>query len=227
MDTPFETGQAFAEVRELSEELERIPEVPQSLEILPDGTEILVIGEPHEVARFNHLQGDNTFGYRGTSGLVCCEELLRQAEHEFTEEDLVRYARAHGLCSTDAPPEMNGGTTLMEQATILGDLGLPAQPDILDSAEDLASHLEDGQGVILVVNAGELWKDPAAYGTGEANHAVLTTGVARDVETGEAAGFYINDSGSGKTAFFVPAGDLKTAWLDSGGMAVTTFGSVC
>ena len=62
METPYEAERTFTEVRELSEELERIPEVPQSLEILPDGTEVLVTGEPQSAARFGHLQGENTFG---------------------------------------------------------------------------------------------------------------------------------------------------------------------
>jgi len=227
MDTPFQEQTAFVEVQELSEELERIPEVPQSLEILPDGTEVVVTGDPQWSARFNHQQGDNSLGYQGTCGLVSCEEVLRQAGLEVTEEDVVRYACDHGMCVTDASPEANGGTTVMEQATILNDLGVPAHPEALDSTEDLASHLEVGQSVILAVNAGELWNDPAAYGTGEANHSILATGVARNVETGEAAGFYVNDSGAGKGAWFVPADDMKAAWLDTGGMVVTTYGSVC
>jgi len=227
MESPFSGQAAFVEVLDDGTDLGACSEAPQSLEVLPDGTEVIVIGDPQWAARFNHQQGDNDLGFAGTCGLVSCEQVLRQAGLEVTENDVVRYACDHGLCVTDAHPQMNGGTTVMDQARLLSNLGIPAHPEILDSSEDLASRLEGGQHVILAVNAGELWSDPGAYGTGDANHSILATGVARDAQTGELVGFYVNDSGTGESARFIPVEDLHAAWLDSGGLAVTTDGSVC
>lgn len=227
MDNPLNWISGFQEILEPDVDPCDSLEVPTSREVLPDGTEVILIGDPQWAAGFNHRQGENSLGYLGTCGLVSCEQILRRTGLEVTEDDIVRYAGDRGLCVTDACPELNGGTTLLDQARILTEFGVPARPELLVSTEELAHRLEEGRSVILAVNAGEFWNDPAAYGTGAPNHAILATGVARDAQTGEIVGVFINDSGTGNSAQFVPVQDLEIAWLEPGGLAVTTDGCPC
>lgn len=200
-------------------------DVPRHWDVLPDGREALVIGDPEHCKDFNHPQGDNSLGYQGTCGLVSCEDVLRQFGVDVTEDDVVRYAHDHGLCSISDEPSQCGGTTELSQAQLLTDLGVPAHPEFSGSLEELASHIENGQGTIIEVNAGVLWNDANYFDTGQANHAIVVTGVARDPQTGDIQGFYINDSGRGSaedSGRFLDAATMQNAWLDAGGSAVVT-----
>jgi hypothetical protein len=40
--------------------------------------------------------------------------------------------------------------------------------------------------------------------------------------SGQIQGFYINDSGNGKSAEFVPESVMTKAWVDTGGQCVVT-----
>src|SRR5262245_16825651 len=104
-------------------------EVPRRLEKLPNGDAVLVIGDTERACDFNHPQGDNPFGFKGTCGLVSCEDVLRQFDIDVSEADVVRHAIENGLCNTrgDSPGEL-GGTTVTDQAQILTDFGVPASP---------------------------------------------------------------------------------------------------
>jgi hypothetical protein len=113
----------------------------------------------------------------------------------------------------------------MDQAQILTDFGVPASPEQLGSLEDLAARIDNGQGAIIEVDAGLLWNEPSAYAFGGANHAIVVTGIGRDPDTGEIVGVYINDSGRGwpeDSGRFVSAEDMDAAWVQAGGMCVTT-----
>ncbi|MFB6894181.1 hypothetical protein ACFCX4_33280 [Kitasatospora sp. NPDC056327] len=197
-------------------------DVPYRLDVLPDGRETLVAGDVDRFADFTHPQGDNPFGYRGTCGLCSCEGVLRQFGVDVGEAEVVAHAIARGLCETDGDPAMRGGTSLTDQARVLGDFGVPAHTERADSLEDLAAALEHGRGVIVAANAGVLWDDADSYDGGRANHAVVPIGVARDPATGGIQGFYINDSGTGEQARFVDAATMAEAWLDAGGGCVVT-----
>jgi hypothetical protein len=191
-----------------------LAEVPVRLEHLPDGRESLVAGDPERCKHFSHKQGiENDLGYTEDCGLVSCEDILRQFGIEATENDVVHHAKDHGECDTsEKDPSFNGGTTMEQQVQILADYGVPAHMENQESVEDLASFIEQGHGVIAEVNAGWLWEDPTHYGNGNANHAIVITGVAKDPVTGNIQGFYINDSGSGESAQFVDVEKMKLAW---------------
>lgn len=197
-------------------------EVPQHLDVLPDGRETLVIGDVPRLADFTHPQGDNPLGFKGTCGLCSCEGVLRQFGIEVTETDLVEHALRNGLCHVGDAPEECGGTTASMQAEILADHGVPAHVEQCRSLEELAAAIERGHGVIVEANAGVLWDDAAYYDFGGSNHAVVVTGVARDPGTGEIQAFYLNDSGSGQAGQFVDAETMGSAWLDAGGVSVMT-----
>lgn len=201
-------------------------EVPIQLETLPSGDEAIVAGDCERCRDFNHLQGDNPYGFKGTCGLVSCEDVLRQFGVKTSEADVVRHAIDNGLCNSRGfePGEM-GGTTVRDQAQILTDFGVPASEHIAHSLDDLATGVESGRGVIIEVNAGVLWNDANYYGFGEPNHAITVTGIARDPETGRVLGAFINDSGRGfpeDSGRFLDAATLDAGWLEAGGGCVVT-----
>jgi hypothetical protein len=197
-------------------------ELPHHLELLPDGREALVIGYVERFKDFNHPQGDNRLGFQGTCGIVSCEDVLRQFGVEVTESQLVEYAVQRDLCTTDGSPSECGGTTILDQARILDDWGVPATPEQSGSLEGLASQVEEGRGVIAEVNAGVLWDQAESYGDGSWNHAIVITGVARDAQTGEVLGFFINDSGKPESGRFIDAPTMQQAFIEAGGWSVAT-----
>ncbi|MFM9965320.1 MAG: hypothetical protein ACKV2Q_29390 [Planctomycetaceae bacterium] len=200
-------------------------EVPTLLDTLPDGRETLVIGDVDRCKDFNHPQGDNSLGFRGTCGLVSCEDVLRQFGVDVTEDMIVRYAAEHGLCHVGDDPAHCGGTTEFTQATLLKDFGVPAHVEFLGTLEHLADCLEHGRSVIVEVNAGVLWDDPNYVGSGGSNHAIVVTGVARDPQTGELQGFFVNDSGRGyaeDSGRFVDVSTMRQGWEETAGSGVVT-----
>jgi Peptidase_C39 like family len=197
-------------------------DVPVSSDVLPDGEPTLVIGDVSRYADFNHQQGDNPEGFQGTCGLCSCGDILNQFGTNVTEADIVNHAVQNQECDVTDDPSMSGGTTTDEQVKILSDYHVPAHTEHQQSLEDLAGDVERGHGVIVEANAGYLWNDASAFENGQANHAVVVTGVARDPETGQIQGFYINDSGDGQAAKFVDADTMTKAWADTGGTCVVT-----
>lgn len=201
-------------------------EVPTTLDILPEsGQEVLVIGDVVRFREINHRQGDNPYGFLGTCGLVSCEDVLRQFGIEVTESDVVQHAVRAGLCEVSSNPSECGGTTEWSQAQVLTDAGLPAHAEYGQTLSDLLDWVTTGRGVIIEVNAGELWDNSNAYDGGRANHAICLTGAAIDPQSGELAGFYINDSGrayDGDAGRYIPAELMQRMWADAGGSAVIT-----
>jgi Peptidase_C39 like family len=207
---------------DLGPELQMLVEVPHHLDILPDGREVLVIGDPEGFKKFNHRQGDNPYGYEGTCGLVSCQDILLQFGVKVTEADIVSYAIKQKLCNTSGDMSLRGATTQQDQVKILKDFGVPAHYEQFQSLEDLAAAIEQDSGVIISLNAGVLRNDRRYYEYGQANHAVVVTGVARDPNNGDIIGAYINDSGDGKSGKFVDADTMNYAWEETGGGCVMT-----
>ncbi|MCX4092341.1 C39 family peptidase [Nocardia sp. alder85J] len=201
---------------------EAVNEVPTSTDVLPDGRTAIVFGDVTGDAKFNHQQGDNTYGFQGTCGLCSCEDVIAQFGGDVTEAQIVDHAVAKGECDVSGNPEAAGGTTLGDQAAVLADYGIPAHAEQQQSFEDLAAEVQQGHGVIIEANAGYLWHDGRYVENGQDNHAVTVTGVARDPETGAIQGFYINDSGTGKSGEFVDSATMTKAWLNTGGQALVT-----
>lgn len=195
-------------------------DAPKYRDVLSDGRETVVIGDVEGCKEYNHLQGDNPFGFRGTCGLVSCEDVLKQFGIEATEAKVVEYALTNGLCHVSIFPSESGGTTPWDQARILTDFGVPSHIEFMSSLERLADLVEEGRGIITEVNAGVIWDDPNSFGTGEPNHAIVITGVARDPSSGEIQGFFINDSGRGfseDSGRFIDIKTMQIAWSRAGG----------
>jgi uncharacterized membrane protein len=211
---------------DLGQEIPTNAEVPQHLDFLPDGREVLVFGDPAGDAQFNHQQGDNAYGYQGDCGLVSCQDVLNQFGVDVNENDVVGFAVENGLCDSTGDASSNGGTALEQQAEILRDYNVPAHAETGRNMQDLASDIEQNKGVIIEVNAGVLWNDSQYFDNGASNHAVVVTGVARDPTTGEIQGFYINDSGNDASGSgsgrFVDVQTMQQAWEETGGQCVVT-----
>ncbi len=198
-------------------------DVPGTLEVLPDGTEAVVIGDVAGLGELSHPQGDNAFGFEGTCGICSCELVLRRFGVEVSEAELVEHAVLNGECTIADTALESGGTTLEDQVRLLSDHGVPAHAEALDSLEDLAQTVEHGHGSIIGVNAGVLWNEQVHVGDGGPNHAVAVLGVARSLDDGTVVGVFVADSGAGGTTRFVDADRMTTAWLNSGtGVAVLT-----
>lgn len=197
--------------------------VPTSRGHLPDGQPSLMIGDVPGYAAFNHRQGDNPEHDRGDCGIVCCADILNQFGVRLTEAELVLHAAHRSeLHIVAGEPDRSGWTLPAEVARILCDYGVPAHAEQDQSIEQLACAVQRGHGVIAAVNAGVLWSDARVLGHGQANHAVTITGAARDPYDGALQGFYINDSGSGRSAEFISAHLMTTAFVRTGGYCVVT-----
>jgi Peptidase_C39 like family len=197
-------------------------DVPASLNMLSDGHPTVVIGDVSGYVDFNHPQGDNPYGFQSTCGLCSCGDILDQFGVNVTEADIVDHAVQNHECNITNDPEQSGGTSPENQVQILNDYGVPAHMEQSQSLEDLATDVEQGHGVIIEANAGYLWNQPQYLENGQSNHAVIVTGVARDPNTGEIQGFYVNDSGDGQAAKFIDANTMTNAWVNTGGTAVVT-----
>ena len=190
---------------------------------LPDGQPSLTLGDVLRDAAFNHLQGNNPEHDRGDCGIVSCAEVLNQFGVPVTEADAFLHAtRCHELHLVPGQPGESGWTLPAEQAAILTDYGVRAHSEAAQPVERLALAVQQGHGVIAMVNCGVLWNDPRALEHGQANHAVTVTGVARDRYDGALLGFYINDSGTGQSGQFVSAHLMRTAFEHEGGFCVVT-----
>jgi hypothetical protein len=206
----------------------RGPAVQQEYGRLPDGRQSVIIGAVRASMAYNHVQGENAEHFRGDCGIVCCVDVLDQFGVYSSEADVVRHALACGELHIELEsPDESGWTYPGEQARILCDYGVPAHPDQARSIEWLAGAVELGHGVIIGINAGMLWSNPRNLGTGEANHAVTVTGTARDVVDGALLGFFINDSGTGKSGQFLSCQLMTAAFLRTGGYCVITDYSYC
>jgi hypothetical protein len=202
-------------------------DVPVRPDELPDGRPSLMLGDVPGDAQFNHRQGDNPEHFGGDCGLVSVEDVLRQFGVQVTEADVVAHALQHGECqASPAAAAQSGGTRPSQDAQILADYGIAARVQSGLTMEQLAEPVEQGHGVIIGVNCGVLWQVPADVGNGGVNHAVTVTGVALDRDSGAIQGFYINDSGNGKSAEFVGTVLMRVAWQDAGGWTIVTSAAV-
>ena len=161
-----------------------------------DGVDVLVYGYP-KMNELDYLQGDNTLGYKGTCALTAIANLLTQAGKPTTESSVVTLAAHNNLTlnNPNLPAYELGGTTPLQQQAILTSYGI--RNDLLTgyNPQGIANLIMSGRGVILGVNAGQLWAEPAYVENGSINHAITVTGVVYDQATETLKGFYIADSG--------------------------------
>jgi|GEM_PF-1670153 len=191
---------------------------------LADGESVLQLGDTPGNDDYFHKQGENDFGYTGTCGLVSVGDIASQFGLNVDENYIVHYAVDNNLCNVVSDsPSQSGGTTMKDQELILDGIGIPSHIEQGASLDGLGRDLEEGHGVIIEVNAGKLWNNPAYLASGGFNHAVTVTGVAADPVTGHAVGIWIDDSGSGQYDRYLSSSDPSIQdWMKMGSPAVVT-----
>lgn len=150
-----------------------------------------VYDHPLEQEKYLHRnQGEAYDKFQGTCGLCSVANVLRMAGVQYSEKDIVDYAKNHNLCNQGGEPGYNGGTSAAEREKILEAFGIPSTC-VSPSISVLASSVEQGKGVIISVDPGKL--APEVYDSGY--HAITVTSVVRD-SNGNIKGFYVCDSNS-------------------------------
>lgn len=196
-------------------------EALRHLEVLPDGRDTLVVGDPARCADYAHREGDNAYGFANTCGMTSVETVLRSLGHEVTEGELVERAVDRGWCHMDQHAALSGQTSLSNLVDLLESCGVPAHSGCLRDLTPLSQAIQDGEYAIIRVDAHTLY-GVSTFAVGECPHAVAVTGVALDPVTQEVQGFFINDSYTGIGGQFVDAQTLERACLDHGGAYVVT-----
>ena len=183
----------------------------------PEGadTACLTFGINDErLSKLSFYQGNNTLGWEEDCSIAQIANILTLAGIPTTEEEVVQYVNRisaslnSGLIVSQLRPELNGGLIPSEIGRVLKDFGLDndvypgrvgscsfisqlfGSPPPLD-LDRVAESVENGKGVILCVNCEALNN----IGCGDANHAISVVGTARNPDTHEVMGFYINDTG--------------------------------
>ena len=145
----------------------------------------------------------------------CGPAVVGQLVAEYTEADisdprhLVDRAVELGLMAGDDPA---GGMTLPDIEILLEDQGVPATISS-GSLDDLRSALDNGQGVVAMVDSGEIWK-PEHEGVEDnrPDHVLVVAGIddARGV-------VILSDPGvPDGNQLEVPIEQFEQAWADSG-----------
>jgi hypothetical protein len=126
-----------------------------------------------------------------------------------TEEQFVEMASDLGLFGVDYA-DASVGMTVDNALVLLEAAGVPADLVVGDMGS-LTEALEEGRGVMLFVDSGEIWhgEEGSANGT---DHALVVTGI--DTENGVA---YLSDPGHPDGNMMqVPLSVLEDAWEDGG-----------
>lgn len=223
-----ETGRAV----ETSDDYDNIAEIHVELVNGVDGFGdelLLVTGNPFGiVGELDSVQGDNPYHAAGDCGLVSCANYLTICGVRTNEDELVKFALEHGLCSYNpfGSPADWGGTRPAQQEAILECYGVESSiygPDEASgSLEGVANAIEGGHAVLMNLNAGYLWDRPDCVDSGQMNHAVTVTGTVRN-SSGELVALTICDSGRGlmeDSCRAVPVSVLEECYAEAAGACV-------
>ncbi|WP_413456784.1 calcium-binding protein [Herbaspirillum huttiense] len=189
-----------------------------------DGKDVLVYGNPKSYQDLDYCQGDAVSGYMGTCSETSIANLLMIAGRDVTEKDVVQRAIDNGWCDTvSSNPSQRGGTVFGMQRLLLESFGMPVEAITDYDPNKLAALIKEGRGVLMGVNGYELWGgdlDKNLLELINVNHMINLTGAVYAADTGALQGFYIVDSGrgrSGDAARYVSLSELdKAAHFQSG-----------
>jgi len=169
---------------------------------IADGVNILVYGYP-KAFELDYMQGNAVAGYKGTCALTAIANLGTQAKQALSEAQVVQTAITNNWCVTSSTSTdyQRGGSNYVGQQALLSSYGIRNGIVMGYNEQAIANLIKGGRGVIIGVNAGNLWGDTNYNGVnGGVNHVVTVTGVACDALRGAINGFYIADSGRGKVS---------------------------
>ena len=178
---------------------------------LVDGERVLVYGYPKR-NELDYMQGDAVQNYQGTCALTSIANLITQTGRPTSESQIINLAIQNNwaLNNPNLPAWQLGGSNVTQQQAILESYGIRNNVVMGYNESGVASLVRSGRGVILGVNAGELWGDSAYNGNGSVNHAVTLTGAVYRETDGTLMGFYIADSGRGIVSDMTRFVDIET-----------------
>lgn len=181
---------------EVSRTIEFLPRTEQQTFTLENGNTLF--NTPQITGtHLNYDQGYAVPDFKGTCGIVSCENIARLAGKDVTEADAVQLAIASNCCTKGSfSPGDNGGTSPENRRRILASMGIDSVVDWDLSIGHIANEVEAGKGVIASVEVSTFWPDHSDRGL----HAVTLTSVERD-PSGNPVAFYVCDSGYGGTHF--------------------------
>lgn len=157
-----------------------------------DGQDVLVYGAPKQY-QLDYYQGDKNTFYQGDCTLATISNIITLSGGNITEEQVVDYAIANGLCNTVGSATERGGTNETQQLALLDHYGFPSTYSPDWDPELLAEQVKAGKGILLAVNGHALWNDA---GPSTINHAITVTGVVYTSDNSDILGFVICDSGN-------------------------------
>ncbi len=197
---------------------------------LIDGRAVLVYGYP-KANELDYTQGDAIPEYQGTCALTSIANLLTQAKLPTTEAEVVQLAIDKQWAETDpaVPSFQRGGSNYLQQQALLDSFGMSNRLLAGYDEAAMANMVRSGRGVIVALNCGKLWDNPAYLDDGGVNHVVTVTGVAYDEKDGNLRGFYIADSGRRRVSDmtrFVGIDDFRTAASVPNAYAICTTAAV-
>lgn len=191
-----------------------LPVTQQIMEVNSSGGK--TYNTPLVTGKFLDYRQGKDAEYQGTCGLCSCENILRLAGVDISEQDILEFAKKNGLCADKRCKEENGGTNYLNRKEILAAFGvasslLPQEIPIIEKA------VISGKGVIISVDAGRLWDNTIYLNE---LHAVTVTSVDYDKE-GRLENFHICDSGARNYDMIVPADKLQSCLIADRKMNVT------
>ena len=197
---------------------------------LVDGERVMVYGYPKR-NELDYMQGDAVQNYQGTCALTSIANLITQTGRPTSESQIINLAIQNNwaLNSTSLPSWQLGGSNVTQQRAILDSYGIRNDVVMGYNESGIANLVRSGRGVILGVNAGQLWGDSAYNGNGSANHAITLTGAVYSETDGTLTGLYIADSGRGMVSDMTRFVDIETfrnAVNIMGGYAIYTIAPV-
>lgn len=140
----------------------------------------------------------------GNCVLESVRQIIRRATgNEVTEEELKKYAEAHGCVF----PGANGGSNGELGRKLLEDHGVRAERMPAEGPATLgviAQAVSERRGVVAFIDPHEI--SPSLY-PDPGNHAVAVTGVELDAN-GDVIAVFINDTGAGECGKRVPAAEF-------------------
>jgi len=179
--------------------------------VSPMGT---IYGNPEADESHWHMQA-----HPDTCAVVSQEYIIKSFTHEdLNENELVNEAIENGYYFPGQ------GTPLYDVGNLIEDHGIPIEKSVNNRFQDLIDKLENGQKVIVGVDANEIWHNSPVeqlidlFFVPEANHAVEVIGY--DDSTGRVI---LNDPGNPEgRGYEVSKEDFLDAWDDSNNFMVWT-----
>lgn len=167
----------------------------------------VTVGDPHGKSGLNfHQEGEScdvsaqAQALRARGQTVDIEALAKEG---VAKGYYVDYALSSG--------RREGGTPWDHLDSLLKDHGVASTSVKHATPEQLDRAIRSSGDAIVIVRVKTFWKDPEM--PEGASHAVYVTGmeVGRD---GKALGYYVNDTGTGEAARFVPAPVFQKSWMN-------------